>query len=651
MLSLVEQTSTPAHGMSELAASSYRRETRLPQPLDQLSYHPDNSQTAGDPLSLLRLSHRTTSTTPRSMASRTVRPAEPVHRELAEQIGKDQFVLPRLPEQLPAPDSAAPTMDALPPLPPPNEALLRPWWEEGLGRPQRTSKPTFYVNLDTLVADALRYSPQLRADSDLPLVQEASIVETQSEFDVRTFIESVFTRTSNPVGNILETGGPSRRRDNDWTHNTGVRKRTYRGGALELAQQIGREASNSTFFDPPVQGNARLVLSFTQPLLRGSGVPYNTSRIVLARIDTRIAWDRLCVNVQDHLVRVAEAYWRLHLERARLMQQQRFYAQAQVIMDDLEGRRSIDSLRSQVVRAKAAVATRRSDLARVARNIRNAEARVRALVDAPELRNHRGSELVPLDLPAQDELTVDLQDASATALDLRPEINGAVKQIRSAATRLHVAENELMPYLNLVLQSYVAGIADKGDIAQAFADQFGEGEPTYSVGLQFELPLGRREARAVHGRRRIELRHLTSQLEATVVEVLTEVEIAAGEVETTFQELRGKYDAMMAAEEEVDYLNERWQTLPGEDRAASFVLEELLDAQERSMLEQYGFAQAQVAHTLSFVQLRRSTGTLLQHEGVIFQRFYDGCIPRLALQKDMLSAPSPGVDTTVESGD
>ena len=94
------------------------------------------------------------------------------------------------------------------------------------------------------------------------------------------------------------------------------------------------------------------MLSFTQPLLRGSGVPYNTSRIVLARIDTRIAWDRLCVNVQDHLVRVAEAYWRVHLERARLMQQQRFYAQAQVIMDDLEGRRSIDSLRSQVVRAK-----------------------------------------------------------------------------------------------------------------------------------------------------------------------------------------------------------------------------------------------------------------------------------------------------------
>jgi outer membrane protein TolC len=183
------------------------------------------------------------------------------------------------------------------------------------------------------------------------------------------------------------------------------------------------------------------------------------------------------------------------------------------------------------------------------------------------------------------------------------------------------------------LQSYVAGIADKGDIAQAFADQFGEGEPTYSVGLQFELPLGRREARAIQGRRRVELRQLTSQLEATVIDVLTDVEIATGEIGTTYLELRGKYEAMQAAEEEVVYLTQRWRLVPGEERAASFVLEELLDAQERAAIAQFGFAQAQVAHTLALVQLRRATGTLLQHEGVIVQRFCDGDVPRLALEK------------------
>jgi outer membrane protein TolC len=281
------------------------------------------------------------------------------------------------------------------------------------------------------------------------------------------------------------------------------------------------------------------------------------------------------------------------------------------------------------------VAARRSDLARADRDIRNAEARIRALVDAPMLRMHRAAEMVPLDAPLQHQLSVDLQDASATALNLRPEINQALRQVRSAAWRLRVAENELLPYLDLVLQTYVMGIAGRGDIAQAFADQFGKGEPAYSVGLQFELPLGRREARAVQGRRRIELRQLTSHLESTVVDVLTDVEIAVGEVETTYLELRGKFEAMKAAEEEVAYLNERWQLLPGEQQAASFVLDELLDAQQRAAFEQYGFAQAQVNHTLALVHLRRATGTLLQHEGVIFQRFCEGGVPRLSVHKPL----------------
>ena len=215
-----------------------------------------------------------------------------------------------------------------------------------------------------------------------------------------------------------------------------------------------------------------------------------------------------------------------------------------------------------------------------------------------------------------------------------------------------------MPYLNLVLQSHVAIMREsrtKGTLPRPSRTSLArESQPIRSVcSSSFRWDAARRETtgRFMDG---VESNCAISPVNSRrrLIEVLTEVEIAAGEVETTFQELRGKYDAMMAAEEEsVDYLNERWLTLPGEDRAASFVLEELLDAQERSMLEQYGFAQAQVAHTLSLVQLRRSTGTLLQHEGVIFQRFCDGCIPRLALQKDMLSAPSPGVDTTVESGD
>ena len=360
---------------------------------------------------------------------------------------------------------------------------------------------------------------------------------------------------------------------------------------------------------------------------------YNTSRIVLAQIDAGIAWHQFYGNLQHHLVQVAQAYWQLYLERVRLLQQQRLHRQASVILADLEGRRTIDALRSQVVRARAAVATRRADFGGAARSIRNAEAQIRALVNAPELTSNRDMEMIPLDAPAAQQFVIDLQEAAATALRCRPEINEVIAQVRGASTRLHVSQNELLPLLNLVLESYVAGIADRGDIAQAFADQFGEGEPSYTAGLQMEVPLGRRQALAVYQRRRIELRQLTSQFETATVNILAEVEIAAGEVETTYQEMLARYEAMQAAEEEVEHLDQRWRSVPGEERVASYILEELLEAQQRSAIEQFGFVRSQVAHTMALIELRRATGTLLQHEQIVHQRVCDGCIPRLIVDK------------------
>ena len=37
-------------------------------------------------------------------------------------------------------------------------------------------------------------------------------------------------------------------------------------------------------------------------------------------------------------------------------------------------------------------------------------------------------------------------------------------------------------------------------------------------------------------------------------------------------------EELLATDEEVRYLHDRWRLLPGDDRAVSFVLEELLDA-------------------------------------------------------------------------
>ena len=291
-----------------------------------------------------------------------------------------------------------------------------------------------------------------------------------------------------------ETGSPNRLREGDWGYSAGLRKRTPLGGSWEFSQRIGMRESNSRFFTPKQQGNARLSLSFNQPLLNGFGKAYNTALILLADIDTSVAMDQTSAALQTQLIHIAEAYWELYLHRSVLLQKNRHLQRAQIILEQLTQRREVDALESQIVRARAAVAARQAELIRTSTSIRNTEARIRGLTNSPELLSRPYAELIPLDYPSRVPVVVNLPDAMVTALQYRPEVDAASQEIRAASVRLNMSRNELLPALDLVLETYVSGLDQDYDIAQSLADQFSVGEPSYTAGLVFEVPLHRRAA-------------------------------------------------------------------------------------------------------------------------------------------------------------
>ncbi len=518
-----------------------------------------------------------------------------------------------------------------------------PWWQQRVRDRLRDGDEAHRVDLDALIVSALAFSPRVRAVSQDVLIQETAIIEARAAFDVHAFMDSKFFRKSEPIGNVLETGGPPRLREGDFGYSAGLRKRTPLGGSWEMSQRIGMRDSNSRFFSPEQQGNSRLSLSFNQPLLNGFGKPYNTSLVLLADIDTAVAMNQTSAALQAQLVQIVDAYWELYLQRALLLQKRMNLQRAQVILDRLTQRRDVDALESQIVRAHAAVATRQAELVRTATSIRNIEAKLRALTNSPKLLSRPRAELIPMDYPAMVAVEVSLPDAMVTALQHRPEIDAASQEIKAAGVRLDMSRNELRPALDLVLETYVAGLDQDHDIGQAIGDQFTVGEPSYTAGLVFEVPLQRRAAKARLQRRRLQLRQITQQFEETVQTLLMEVEIAVREVTTTHREMLGKFLAMEAAVAEVDYLTQRWQLLAGDDRSVSFLLEDLLDAQDRLAIEEYGFAVAQRDYTISQVVLKRATGILLQQEQIEPVRVYRGGLPELHFERTARVVSPDGV--------
>ena len=509
-----------------------------------------------------------------------------------------------------------------------------PWWQVQSLKPLGQSPTTISVDVDSLVVQTLRYSARVQAISDTAIIAETNITRADAQFDASAFMESKFIRNSIPTGSTLEAGfNVPRLREEDWFYRAGLRRQNAAGGRFEIAQRVGIHDSNSNFFFPANQGNARMTLSYNQPLLNGAGVAYNTSLIVLAKFDTRIAIDRSAAELQDHLVEVTETLWQLYLQRCVLLQRQKHFERAQSIMTRLERRRDVDSLESQIARARAAVALRRTAVIRADTAIRNAESHLRSLVNSPDLLANRTMELVPRHAPSSDLVSVDMQRALITGLENRPEINAATQEVEAARVRLGVAQKELLPVLDAVLETYVSGLNGDYNIGRSLGDQFTLGGPSYTGGLVFDMPLGRRAAKANQTRRQAELRQLCSRFKATVETVTSEVEVAVREVETAYRELQAKDQAMQACDADMQYLQRRWEMVPGEDRAASFMLEDLLDAQDRLALSEFNVAQGQVEYTLSLTRLNRALGTLLKHEQVAIIRSSEQGAPKILFEK------------------
>lgn len=488
-----------------------------------------------------------------------------------------------------------------------------PWWIDGVRNELGFSKEYVPITLDALLQSAICCSPHVQMAATEPHIQHTQVFVEAAQFDWRTFVDTKYDDINDPVGNTLTTGNNDDRfTQGEWFGQAGAKKRNRAGGEFEASQRIGYLNNNSVFLIPPNQGSSRLQLSYRQPIFRGSGKSYNESLIFLAKIDYTTSADQFLGNLQSHLSSVTEAYWELVRTRAEFLQKKKLLDSATVIVEQLEGRAEVDASSRQILRARAAVEKRRAEIARTITSIRNAESQLRLLVNAPDLVAAAGAEFTPMDIPVSDYVPVELADALSTALTNRQDISSAIRNLRASNVKLGVAKNELLPRLDMVIGTYVAGLDGNSDVFNSWVNQFRDGRPGFNVGFEFELPQGNRAAKAREMRRRWELNKSLHEFRSIVETAMTEVEVAVREIETTHQELRGRFQAMNAAREETEYLRDRWQTLPGLDDSVTLLLEDLLASQERLAAEEAAYSQAQVNYALAFVDLQERMGTLFQ---------------------------------------
>ena len=505
------------------------------------------------------------------------------------------------------------------------DSTLGQWWTRGATTP--FSKNSELVSPEALIVAALKSSPKLRAISRDPLIREFAIDEARSRFDPEFFVKSRFDDKRDPIGNQLQltNDGNAFLKENIWSAESGFRKKLLTGADVDISQRIGFQNSNSRFFDPQDQGTSTLFLNFSQPLLRGKGRVYNRSQIVIAELNTDVAWEQYVGELQTELEAIINAYWNLYFVRSVWMQKNRAVDRGQKILNILEKRRNLDSVPSQIARARAAVMIRRTELANARRDIQNAQTELRRLLGVAQV-NPNSTELVPVEIPRVVFVKPTIQNVSADALEMRPEVKEAFRRAKIASVQLSVSENELLPELSLSLGMYYSALDGDSGIFRSLQNQYSDTIPGYYAGIEFKYPVRNRAARSRFTQSRLRLAKIQDEIAQISQTVIAESQKAVRRFESAFETLQSSAEAISAAEEDLKQQRKRWESFGlvegdlTEGQNPTTILDQLLDAQQRLTNAELTFSRAELEFKSSEIELRRVSGTLLQQQNIGFSR-------------------------------
>ena len=437
------------------------------------------------------------------------------------------------------------------------------WWTALVQRPLDVNNQTQQIDSNWLVYMALQNSPRIQALSRDPLIRDFEVVEANAAFDPVSFLRTQFADRSDPLGGVLDAtrDGLDTIENHNWTAEGGLRGRARTGATYELSQRLGFQNSNVSVFDPNDQGTAQLALNVSQPLARGRGRYINQSQILLAQSRGGQAWEAFAAELQEEIESVVAGYWRLYYDRSVFLQKKRNVERAASILETLEGRAGLDSLPSQITRARSSLQSRKTDLANAFRDVRNSETELRRLIADRNWLANQNIELLPAEPAMNSTVTLSVQHVVTTALDNRPEIREAIQRAKIAGIEKDISVNDLLPELSLLLGTYVSTLEGDSRVGDAFVTQFGETKPGYSVGLEFELPIRNRAARSRLVQRKLQLAKIKNEVDETMQNVIAESQVSLRRLDSAAATLVAANQAIEAAKGDLDqmrYLFDRY---------------------------------------------------------------------------------------------
>jgi outer membrane protein TolC len=361
-------------------------------------------------------------------------------------------------------------------------------------------------------------------------------------------------------------------------------------------------------------------LSFTQPLLKGFGTEVNTFSLVLKESNFAISKETLKLRAQTTIQQVENAYWDLLAARAAQNVARESLKLAQDLYDLNKKKVEVGTLAPiEITQAEAGVASREEGVIVADTTVQNAEDNLRMLMAIPKDDPAWSRTILPTDRPKYETQSVDVEATLAKALEVRPEIQTARRQLQDQGLSERVARKNVKHSLDLTATVVPLGkneqyytspardqITDRPFVRQT--DTYNESFD-WSVKLLYGVPIFNRAAKANYEIATLNREQAEIGLKNTEQTIRVDVRTAARNVESGVKRVEAARSNSVLQRKTVEAEQKKFEN----GMSTSF---EVLRIQNDLFSAQLAEIQAILSYTKSLADLERAQGTLLEARGL-----------------------------------
>ena len=471
------------------------------------------------------------------------------------------------------------------------------------------------ISLADAALQALKQNLDITISRQTKESRQADITVEQARFDPTLSVNGQLNRNVSPLNRpVLGATGPNLtgitifdQRTQSVTLDATTNLMT--GGNIDLNYSPSRTNVNQNLaggflFNPSYTGG--LALTLTQPLLRNAGIDVTKTFIRVAQNNAIVEEHVFRDRVLTVLATVEQTYWEVVFANENLKDAEAALKAAQELLasNRAKAKAGIMSI-VDVLQAEAAVASRVEQVLVADKTIRDQEDQLRRLLNPGEEALRHDLRLTPLDQPVVTLEPISLEEAIDTAIEQRPEIVQAKKNLESSDLNTQFSKNQLLPTLSFQGTMGLAGLGK--DYGDSVSRNFGGDFYNYGAGLVLSYPLGNRAAWSTYNKRQLEARNAEASLVSVRQQIIVGVREAVRRVQTDFKRMETTRSARIMAEKQLQAEQERLKVGLSMTR---FVLDFQRD-----------LATAQGNELRATVDYNKSLSNLARHKAATLERY------------------------------